>query len=131
MNIQENIKRIKEVMGLNESTQKREVIKKLIDNVIDELKHTCETQNDEDNIYVSPEVCELIESDLKVQINNIEVDQGKMYIELIANYENYHHYYDEEPLEWEIRQQLKKWIPNCVVEVIKLNNTYNPELRQW
>lgn len=130
MNLKEQTYRIKKMMGLNESSKKRELIKKLIDNAIDDLKHMCE-QNDEDNIYIDPEDCELIESDIKVQINNISDVQGKMYIELVVNYENYHHYSDEESLEWEIYGQLKKWIPNCAIKIIEMINNYPEDQRQW
>jgi hypothetical protein len=130
MNLQENIQRIKEMMNITESESKTNVIKGLIDNCLEEMKETC-NNNDEDNEYLSYETCELLDSDFKYIINDISQVQGKMYIELKIYYNNYNFVGDEESFEWDLYYFLKKWIPNCAIKVIELNNTYDPELRQW
>ena len=64
MNLQENIQRIKEMMGvINEDySKKREDYQKLVDMVLGDLKYKCETENSESDEIVNFDACELIDS---------------------------------------------------------------------
>ena len=125
MNLQENIQRIKEMMGvINEGYQK------LVDMVLGDLKYKCETQNSESDEIVNFDACELIDSNLKVEVIDVKkLDTGKSIL-ISLKYENYN-YIDEDSFVYELRDGLKRWIGNIKIEVEDSINIFPEEDRQY
>ena len=125
MNLQENIQRIKEMMGvINEDYQK------LVDMVLGDLKYKCETQNSESDEIVNFDACELIDSNLKVEVIDVKkLDTGKSIL-ISLKYENYN-YIDEDSFVYELRDGLKRWIGNIKIEVEDSINIFPEEDRQY
>ena len=125
MNLQENIQRIKEMMGvINEDYQK------LVDMVLGDLKYKCETQNSESDEIVNFDACELIDSNLKVEVIDVKkLDTGKSIL-ISLKYENYN-YIDEDSFVYELRDGLKRWIGNIKIEVEDSINIFPEEDRQF
>lgn len=130
MNLNDNISRINELILINESKNKINVIKGLIDNSIQEINEMCH-KNDDYNEYITQDTCELLLSDFKYTIEDIYFDEGKMMVKIKIQYRNYQHFYDWESFEWDIRYYLKKLIPNVDIKVIDSINNFDPESRQW
>ena len=132
MNLQENIQRIKEMMGvINEDySKKREDYQKLVDMVLGDLKYKCETENSESDEIVNFDACELIDSNLKVEVIDVKkLDTGKSIL-ISLKYENYN-YIDEDSFVYELRDGLKRWIGNIKIEVEDSINIFPEEDRQY
>ena len=132
MNLQENIQRIKEMMGvINEDySKKREDYQKLVDMVLGNLKYKCETENSESDEIVNFDACELIDSNLKVEVIDVKkLDTGKSIL-ISLKYENYN-YIDEDSFVYELRDGLKRWIGNIKIEVEDSINIFPEEDRQF
>ena len=132
MNLQENIQRIKEMMGvINEDySKKREDYQKLVDMVLGDLKYKCETENSESDEIVNFDACELIDSNLKVEVIDVKkLDTGKSIL-ISLKYENYN-YIDEDSFVYELRDGLKRWIGNIKIEVEDSINIFPEEDRQF
>jgi hypothetical protein len=132
MNLQEHTNRIKQMMGVisEDYSKKSEGHQKLVDMVLDDLKYKCETLNSESDEIVSFDACELINSDLKVQVVDVkQYDNGKSIL-ILLKYKNYR-FIDEDSFVYELRDGLKKWIGNIKIEVEDSINIFPEEDRQW
>jgi len=132
MNLQENIQRIKSMMGVisEHYSKKSERYQKLVDMVLDNLKYKCETLNSESEEIVSFDACELINSDLKVQVVDVkQYDNGKSIL-ILLKYKNYR-FIDEDSFVYELRDGLKKWVGNIKIEVEDSINIFPDKDRQW
>jgi len=96
----------------------------IIDEVIKELKRTCE-RNDEDNEYVSYSACDFIEVLTEVEIVDIKKDNT---IELKLRYQSIFNYLDEYSFIYELKHELKNY-GDFEIEVIYSINTRSN--RQW
>ena len=132
MNLHENIHRIKQMMGVisEDYSKKSEGHQKLVDMVLDDLKYKCETLNSESDEIVSFDACELINSDLKVQVVDVkQYDNGKSIL-ILLKYKNYR-FIDEDSFVYELQDGLKKWIGNIKIEVEDSINIFPDKDRQW
>ena len=132
MNLQENIQRIKEMKGEinDDKSKKREDYQKLVDMVLGNLKYKCETENSESDEIVNFDACELIDSNLKVEVIDVKkLDTGKSIL-ISLKYENYN-YIDEDSFVYELRDGLKRWIGNIKIEVEDSINIFPEEDRQF
>lgn len=122
MNLSENISRIKQMMGLNESVSSN--INYAIQESIKRLKFICENQNSEDDEYVSFGACDLIDClTKKVELVDVSRDKNVWNITLNVTYKSYS-YLSEDTFIIELQDELKKIIgPNKVV-INEYNNTF-------
>ena len=120
------------MMGvINEDySKKREDYQKLVDMVLGNLKYKCETENSESDEIVNFDACELIDSNLKVEVIDVKkLDTGKSIL-ISLKYENYN-YIDEDSFVYELRDGLKRWIGNIKIEVEDSINIFPEEDRQF
>ena len=96
----------------------------IIDEVIKELKRTCEEMNDEDNEYVTYSACDFIEVLTEVEIVDIRKDNT---IELKLRYESIFNNLSEYSFIYELEHELKNY-GDFKIDVIDSINTHN---RQW
>jgi hypothetical protein len=103
-------------------------INMLINSILEDFKYICETMNDEDNEYISFSTCGLIDSDLKITVSDVMIDNGVFKILIVGKYYNYS-YIDEDTLIYEIQDELNQYIGKNKVVVEDWINTNNN--RQW
>lgn len=127
MNLQEQVTRINEMMGTN---KKLSSYQKIIDMSLESLKKTCETMNDEDNEYVSFEACDILDSNLKVNVIKTEMIDGVLNLYVDMFYKNYT-YLDYYPLKLELQNELKNYLGVNKIVVKEFENQFPVEDRQW
>jgi len=116
--------------SINEG-RKENTFQKLIDNIVLELKHDCETLNSENDEYVSFGACDLLDSDCKLIVNSFKKDKDSLIIKLSVTYENYSHI-DEYPLLLEIKAKLRKILGLPIITVVdNVENLYPQKQRNW
>jgi hypothetical protein len=122
MNLSENISRIKQMMGLNESVSSN--INHAIQESIKKLKFICENQNSDDDEYISFGACDLIDSlTKKVELVNVERENKIWNITLNVTYKSYT-YLSDDTFIIELQDELKKIIgPNKIV-IEEFNNIF-------
>lgn len=128
MNLQENISRIKSMMGLQES--KTESIQSLINSSLKSFKKACDTPYSEDE-SINGAICEWMDTGVKVNVKEIvkSDDYTLIYVDLI--YWSYTRYLDEDPLLWGLQDKLKPWVGKNKIIASDYTNTYPEEKRQW
>jgi len=119
MNLQEQISRIQEMIGV----KKIDSHKKLISMAIESLKSTCDTMNSEDDEYVSFAACDLIDSNLKIHLKDVIVDNDVTKYIVDMEYTNYT-ILDDDSLASELQNELKKWVGNNKVIVQEFKNNF-------
>lgn len=130
MKLREDISRIKEVMGINES-KKYSAIETLVDKVIKQQKKLCEEVGLGDFELI--EICDLIDSDLEIKVVNVTTNKEtkKMEIYLDFIFRNIK-WYDTDFLMYEIEYSLEKWLGvDCNVILNDQINLYYKEDPQW
>lgn len=128
MNLQENISRIKSMMGLQES--KTESIQSLINSSLKSFKKACDRPYSEDE-SINGAICEWMDAGVKVNVKEIvkSDDYTLIYVDLI--YWTYTRYLDEDPLLWGLQDKLKPWVGKNKIIASDYTNTYPEEKRQW
>ena len=123
MNLQEEVSRIKEVMGINESSERlARTIQELIDKAFQEyMDYLNDDDDDEDSGFFDLSTIDFIhrlESLEKVQVDDIERegDKLKVYVNIHTNgdYENFGF------IAREIEHNLKRFIPNISLVIRKV-----------
>ena len=133
-NIQESIRRI--IRNMNEEIEKpqyqirRERIQKLVDDILNDMKRTCEIMNSEDDEIISFGACDLIDADVKVSVSEVAIVNDRKRVLVVIKYYNWR-YLSEDEFVYELSKELRKWIGDNYVEVEDYINTYPPEKRQW
>lgn len=103
----------------------------LINDAISEFKNICNTQNSEDDEYISFYACDLINSDLKVTLKEVKMAPKIITLLLDISYSNYQ-FFDEDPFVYELQDYIKKLTgKNIKVIVYEYRNTFPQEKRQW
>ena len=133
MKLHEDINRIKEVMGINESKAHKSV-EMVLNNIIDHLKILCnELGFGSDDEF--KQLCELIDSDFKISVNRIETiklqiaSATEIYVDI-----SYHNVFnwDTDVLMYELNYHIKKWMGDYVfVRENKIVNQYKENNPQW
>jgi hypothetical protein len=122
MNLQEEVSRIKEVMGINESFERlAQTIQEIIDKAFQEYMDLLEDYDDEDSGFFdlsSIDFIHKLESLEKIQVDDIERegDKLKVYVNIHTNgnYENFGF------IAREIEHNLKRFIPNISLVIRKV-----------
>jgi len=129
MNLIQTIKKIikEEITNKN---RKIEMIQHVVDEAIDTLKYICENLNTEDDEYVSYSICELIDSDLNVEVTDVKKHNESFIIVVVIKYNNYS-FIDTDFLLIELRNEVKKFVPVIKIESEDSINTFPEEKRQW
>ncbi len=133
MNLQENIDRIKSMMGLNES--KLETIQSLIDRITNGMKNDCQDDDGVEEVRsvgdIHFEACRFLDSDeLKVVVFDYVKSDNYTLIYVNITISTYL-YVDEDYYLFELTKRLKPWIGNNKVIVGEYNNIYPESKRQW
>lgn len=110
--------------------KKIESFQKLVNNSIENLKNTCDSDNDEDNEYVSYYACDFIDTLSSVRVTDVKKYDNHFALLIIIKYKNYTHM-DETPFTNELRDEIRKYIPNITIEVEDIENNFPEHLRQW
>lgn len=133
MNLQEDINRIKDMMGIVES-KKHSTLETMVDSAIDRLKKLCNEMEVKDGDL--DDICTLIDSDLQVKINRIEVRKmtiaRRTEVYLDITYRNAFNL-DVDPLIYEINYYMRKWMGDNLMIMIEndVRNLYKEENPQW
>ena len=122
MNLQEEVSRIKEVMGINESFERlAQTIQEIIDKAFQEYMDLLDDYDDEDSGFFdlsSIDFIHKLESLEKIQVDDIERegDKLKVYVNIHTNgdYENFRF------IAREIEHTLKRFIPNISLVIRKV-----------
>jgi hypothetical protein len=122
MNLQEEVSRIKEVMGINESSERlARTIQEIIDKAFQEYMDLLDDYDDEDSGFFdlsSIDFIHKLESLEKIQVDDIERegDKLKVYVNIHTNgdYENFGF------IAREIEHNLKRFIPNISLVIRKV-----------
>jgi hypothetical protein len=122
MNLQEEVSRIKEVMGINESFERlAQTIQEIIDKAFQEYMDLLDDYDDEDSGFFdlsSIDFIHKLESLEKIQVDDIERegDKLKVYVNIHTNgdYENFGF------IAREIEHTLKRFIPNISLVIRKV-----------
>lgn len=122
MNLQEEVSRIKEVMGINESFERLTLtIQEVIDKAFQEYMDLLDDYNDEDSGFFDLSSIDFIyrlASLEKIQVDDIERegDKLKVYINIHTNGD----YEDFGFIAREIEHSLKRFIPNISLVIRKV-----------
>jgi hypothetical protein len=122
--------------NMNEEIEKpqyqirRERIQKLVDDILNDMKLTCEIMNSEDDEIISFGACELIDADVKVSVSEVAIINDRKRVLVVIKYKNWR-YLSEDEFVYELSKELRKWIGDNYVEVEDYINTFPPEERQW
>lgn len=122
--------------NMNEEIEKpqyqirRERIQKLVDDIVNDMKLTCEIMNSEDDEIISFGACELIDADVKVSVSEVAIVNDRKRVLVVIKYRHWR-YIDEDEFVYELWKELRKWIGDNYVEVEDYINTFPPEERQW
>lgn len=133
MKLQEDISRIKNMMGIVES-KKHSTLETMVDSAIDRLKKLCNEMEVKDGDL--DDICTLINSDLQVKINRIEVRKmtiaRRTEVYLDITYRNAFNL-DVDPLIYEINYYMRKWMGDNLMIMIEndVRNLYKEENPQW
>ena len=133
MKLQEDISRIKNMMGIVES-KKHSTLETMVDSAIDRLKKLCNEMEVKDDDL--DDICTLINSDLQVKINRIEVRKmtiaRRTEVYLDITYRNIFNL-DVDPLIYEINYYMRKWMGDNLMIMIEndVRNLYKEENPQW
>lgn len=133
MKLQEDISRIKNMMGIVES-KKHSTLETMVDSAIDRLKKLCNEMEVKDGDL--DDICTLINSDLQVKINRIEVRKmtiaRRTEVYLDITYRNIFNL-DVDPLIYEINYYMRKWMGDNLMIMIEndVRNLYKEENPQW
>jgi hypothetical protein len=133
-NLYESIRKI--IRNMNEEIEKpqyqirRERIQKLVDDIVNDMKLTCEIMNSEDDEIISFSACELIDADVKVSVSDVGIVNDRKRVLVVIKYKNWR-YLSEDEFVYELSKELRKWIGDNYVEVEDYINTFPPEERQW
>jgi len=109
---------------------RRERFQKLVDNILNNMKRTCEIMNSEDDEIISFGACELIDADVKVSVSEVGVVNDRMRVLVVIKYHHWR-YIGEDEFVYELSKELRKWIGDNYVEVEDYINTYPTDKRQW
>jgi len=121
--------------NMNEEIEKpqyqirRERIQKLVNDILNDMKLTCEIMNSEDDEIISFGACDLIDADVKVSVSDVGIVNGRRRVLVVIKYHNWR-YIDEDEFVYELSKELRKWIGDNYVEVEDYINTFPPEKRQ-
>lgn len=131
MELREDINRIKEVMGINESKMYSS-IESLINKTLVRLRELC----DNDDYYADRDlltICDLLDSDLQFKVISVNRNQqtNKLEISLYITYRNITNIFVDFLL-YEIRSDIKKTLGvDCEVEADDVINLYYLNDPQW
>lgn len=131
MKLQEDINRIKEVMGINES-KKYSSIESLVDKALVHLKKLCDDVGMGGDAELTT-ICDLLDSDLEVKVNRINTDKEKNKLEIYVDI-TYRSVVgvDFDYLLYEISWHIEKWLGvDCDVILNDAINRYFKEDPQW
>jgi len=133
MKLQEDISRIKNMMGIVES-KKHSTLETMVDSAIDRLKKLCNEMEVKDGDL--DDICTLINSDLQVKINRIEVRKmtiaRRTEVYLDITYRNIFNL-DVDPLIYEINYYMRTWMGDNLMIMIEndVRNLDKEENPQW
>jgi len=127
MNLQEQISRMKSMMGvITEGDKRISTIQRLIDNEIEDLKDICE-EMDINNEIISFDVCNYLNVLNSISVTNVSKSENRLVVQLLIKYESIFEYVDNEAFVYELSYRLKKLISNLKFEV----ETINTKTRDW
>ena len=127
MNLQEQISRMKSMMGvITEGDKRISTIQRLIDNEIEYLKDICE-EMDINNEIISFDVCNYLNVLNSISVTNVSKSENRLVVQLLIKYESIFEYVDNEAFVYELSYRLKKLISNLKFEV----ETINTKTRDW
>jgi len=127
MNLQEQISRMKSMMGvITEGDKRISTIQRLIDIEIEDLKDICE-EMDINNEIISFDVCNYLNVLNSISVTNVSKSENRLVVQLLIKYESIFEYVDNEAFVYELSYRLKKLISNLKFEV----ETINTKTRDW
>jgi hypothetical protein len=100
--------------------------------VIEDIKEDCIKQNADDDEIISFYVCDIIETEFKLKLQEVIKDKDVFILNVICEYRSSINMgADLDILETELQWRLKKWIGKNRFRIIDLVNTFPPDLKQW
>ena len=128
MNLQEQISRMKSMMGvITEGDKRISAIQRLIDIEIEDLKDICEKMESESEEIISFDVCNYLNVLNSISVTNVSKSENRLVVQLLIKYESIFEYVDNEAFVYELSYRLKKLISNLKFEV----ETINTKTRDW
>ena len=128
MNLQEQISRMKSMMGvITEGDKRISTIQRLIDIEIEDLKDICEKMESESEEIISFDVCNYLNVLNSISVTNVSKSENRLVVQLLIKYESIFEYVDNEAFVYELSYRLKKLISNLKFEV----ETINTKTRDW
>jgi len=128
MNLQEQISRMKSMMGvITEGDKRISTIQRLIDIEIEDLKDICEKMESESEEIISFDVCNYLNVLNSISVTNVSKSENRLVVQLLIKYESIFEYVDNEVFVYELSYRLKKLISNLKFEV----ETINTKTRDW